>query len=45
MLVPGIPGYKPFNAYPIKGADVAKAKAVGGAAIASAPTLNIIHTT
>ncbi len=26
MLVPGIPGYKPFNAYPIKGADVAKAK-------------------
>ena len=45
MLVPGIPGYKPFNAYPIKGADVAKAKAVGGAAIASAPTLNVIHTT
>ena len=45
MLVPGIPGYKPFNAYPIKGADVAKAKAIGGAAIASAPTLNIIHTT
>jgi ABC-type transport system substrate-binding protein len=45
MLVPGIPGYKPFNAYPIKGADVAKAKAVGGAAITSAPTLNVIHTT
>jgi ABC-type transport system substrate-binding protein len=45
MLVPGIPGYKPFNAYPIKGADVAKAKAVGGAAIAAAPALNVIHTT
>jgi peptide/nickel transport system substrate-binding protein len=45
MLVPGIPGYRPFNAYPIKGADVAKAKAVGGAAIASAPTLNVVHTT
>jgi peptide/nickel transport system substrate-binding protein len=44
MLVPGIPGYKPFNAYPIKGADVAKAKAVGGSAIASAPTLNLIHS-
>ena len=45
ILVPGIPGYKPFNAYPIKGADPAKAKQVGGAAIASAPTLNVIHTT
>jgi ABC-type transport system substrate-binding protein len=45
MLVPGIPGYRPFNAYPLKGADVSKAKAVGGAAIAAAPTLNVIHTT
>jgi ABC-type transport system substrate-binding protein len=45
ILVPGIPGYKPFKAYPIKGADVAKAKQVGGAAIDSAPTLNVIHTT
>jgi peptide/nickel transport system substrate-binding protein len=45
LLVPGIPGYKPFNAYPLKGADVAKAKQVGGAAIAAAPALNIIHTT
>ncbi len=45
ILVPGIPGYKPFNAYPLAGADVAKAKAVGGSAIASAPTLNVIHTT
>jgi peptide/nickel transport system substrate-binding protein len=45
ILVPGIPGYKPFNAYPLAGADVAKAKQVGGSAIASAPTLNVIHTT
>jgi ABC-type transport system substrate-binding protein len=45
LLVPGIPGYKPYNAYPLAGADVAKAKAIGGAAIAAAPTLNIIHTT
>jgi len=45
ILVPGIPGYKPFNAYPIAGADPAKAKAIGGSAIASAPTLNVIHTT
>jgi peptide/nickel transport system substrate-binding protein len=45
ILVPGIPGYKPFNAYPLKGADVAKAKQVGGSAIASAPTINVVHTT
>jgi ABC-type transport system substrate-binding protein len=44
MLVPGIPGYRAFTAYAIKGADVAKAKQVGGSAIASAPTLNVIHT-
>jgi ABC-type transport system substrate-binding protein len=45
LLVPGIPGYKPYNAYPLAGADVAKAKQIGGAAIAASPTLNIIHTT
>jgi peptide/nickel transport system substrate-binding protein len=45
MLVPGIPGYKPFNAYPIRGADVSKAKQIGGAGIAASPTLNVIHTT
>ncbi len=45
ILVPGIPGYKKFSVYAIKGADVAKAKQVGGAAIASAPTLNVVHTT
>jgi len=45
ILVPGIPGYRAYNAYPLKGADVAKAKQVGGSAIASAPALNVIHTT
>lgn len=45
ILVPGIPGYKPFNVYALKGADVAKAKQVGGAAIASAPEINFVHTT
>lgn len=45
ILVPGIPGYKSFKAYALKGADVAKAKAAGGAAIDSAPTLNVVHTT
>jgi ABC-type transport system substrate-binding protein len=45
ILVPGIPGYKPFNAFPLKGADIGKAKEIGGSAIASAPTLNVIHTT
>jgi ABC-type transport system substrate-binding protein len=45
ILVPGIPGYHPFNVYAFKGADVAKAKSVGGAAIDSAPTINVVHTT
>jgi ABC-type transport system substrate-binding protein len=45
VLVPGIPGYKPYSDYALKGADVAKAKAIGGAAIAAAPPLNIVHTT
>ncbi len=45
ILVPGIPGYRPFNAFTLKGADVAKAKSVGGSAINSAPTLNVVHTT
>ena len=45
ILVPGVPGYKPYHAYAISGADVARAKEVGGAAIASAPVLNVIHTT
>jgi ABC-type transport system substrate-binding protein len=45
ILVPGIPGYKAYNAYPIKGANVAKAKQVGGSGIASAPSINFVHTT
>jgi len=45
ILVPGIPGYKPFGVYALKGANVAKAKQVGGSAIDSAPTLNVVHTT
>ncbi len=45
ILVPGVPGYKPFNVYALKGADVAKAKQVGGSAITSAPTINFVHTT
>jgi peptide/nickel transport system substrate-binding protein len=45
ILVPGVPGYKPFNAYAIAGANVAKAKQVGGSAIASAPQINFLHTT
>lgn len=44
ILVPGIPGYKAFSAYAISGADVAKAKSVGGSAIGSAPSVNVIHT-
>lgn len=46
ILVPGIPGYKPFKVYSLKGADVAKAISVGGkAAIDASPTLNVVHTT
>lgn len=45
VLVPGIPGYRPFHAYSIKGADVTKAKQVGGSAIASAPEIDFVHTT
>ena len=44
ILVPGVPGYKPFNVYALKGADVAKAKQIGGSAIASSPTINFVHT-
>jgi ABC-type transport system substrate-binding protein len=45
ILVPGIPGYKPYNVYALKGANVAKAQQVGGSAIASAPEINFVHTT
>ncbi len=43
ILVPGVPGYKPYKLYAIKGADVAKAKAVGGSAIKGSVT--IFHST
>ena len=45
ILVPGIPGYRPFNVYALKGADVAKAKQVGGSALSNAATVNFVHTT
>jgi peptide/nickel transport system substrate-binding protein len=45
ILVPGIPGYRPYNAYALKGADVAKAKSVAGSALASAAEINFVHTT
>jgi peptide/nickel transport system substrate-binding protein len=42
ILVPGIPGYKAFKIYAIKGADPAKAKQVGGAAIKG--NVTVVHT-
>jgi peptide/nickel transport system substrate-binding protein len=45
ILVPGVPGYRPFKAYGLNGADVAQARKIGGAAIASAPVINFIRTT
>jgi peptide/nickel transport system substrate-binding protein len=45
ILVPGIPGYKPYKIYAFAGANVAKAKQVGGAALNNAPALNVIHST
>jgi peptide/nickel transport system substrate-binding protein len=44
ILVPGIPGYKPYHIYAFKGADVAKAKSVGGSAI-NGQNVNVIHST
>jgi len=44
ILVPGIPGYKPYNVYAIAGANVAKAKQVGGSAIGTAGKINVIHS-
>jgi len=43
VLVPGIPGYQPYNIYAIAGANVPKAKQVGGSAIGSAATINVVH--
>jgi len=45
ILVPGIPGYKPYKIYAFAGANTAKAKQIGGSALTSAPALNVIHST
>jgi peptide/nickel transport system substrate-binding protein len=45
MLVPGVPGYRPLDVYPLEGADPATARKVGGRAIARAPVINFLHTT
>ena len=45
ILVPGIPGYHPYKIYAFAGANVAKAKQVGGSALANAGTMNVIHST
>jgi peptide/nickel transport system substrate-binding protein len=42
ILVPGIPGFSDFHLYALKGADVAQAKKVGGAAITG--TLTVYHS-
>ena len=39
ILIPGIPGFHDFHLYAIKGANVAQAKKVGGAAITGAVTV------
>ncbi|HZT91731.1 MAG TPA: ABC transporter substrate-binding protein [Gaiellaceae bacterium] len=44
ILVPGVPGYRPYKIYAWSGANVAKAKAVGGSALKSAGTFNVLHT-
>jgi peptide/nickel transport system substrate-binding protein len=43
ILVPGVPGYKPYNIYAIKGADVAKAKQIAGGPISG--TVTVLHST
>jgi len=45
ILVPGIPGYKPYKIYAFAGANIIKAKQVGGSALTSAGPLNVIHST
>jgi peptide/nickel transport system substrate-binding protein len=42
ILVPGIPGYKPYKIYAYAGANVAKAKSVGGA---MSGNVNVWHST
>jgi ABC-type transport system substrate-binding protein len=43
MLVPGVPGYRPFNRESLQGADVAMARKLGGSAIASADVISVLH--
>jgi peptide/nickel transport system substrate-binding protein len=43
ILVPGIPGYKPYHIYAFAGANVAKAKQIGGSALHG--NVNVIHST
>ena len=43
ILVPGVPGYKEYKLYAIKGSDIAKAKQVGGSAIKG--KVAIFHST
>jgi peptide/nickel transport system substrate-binding protein len=45
VLAPGIPGYKPYKIYAWSGADLAKAKQVGGSTLTNAETLNVVHAT
>jgi ABC-type transport system substrate-binding protein len=45
ILVPGIPGFRPYKIYAFAGANVSKAKTVGGSALTSAGPLNVIHST
>jgi len=44
ILVPGIPGYKPYKIYAFSGANPAKAKQVGGSAL-NGGTVNVVHST
>ncbi len=43
VLVPGVPGYKRYDIYAIKGADVAKAKKVAGKPLSG--TVTVFHST
>jgi peptide/nickel transport system substrate-binding protein len=44
ILVPGIPGYKPYKIYAWSGANPARAKQVGGSAL-HGQTVNVVHST
>jgi peptide/nickel transport system substrate-binding protein len=43
ILVPGIPGFKPYRIYAFAGANVAKAKQIGGDTLKG--NVNVIHST